>query len=154
MLCLGIRRRLQRSGIPRVTFTQPEVAVVGLQAAECAGTRNRVTTIDHAHLDRAIAEDATVGFTQIITDHRGRLLGATIVGPRAGETIGEVTLAIANGLTATEITNTMHPPTFNDGLWNVCVEITRAGLGRGVKRARLRALVAIQRIRTRPTHRS
>ncbi len=114
-----------------------------------------MTTIDHAHLDRAIAEDATTGFTQIITDHRGRLLGATIVGPRAGETIGEVTLAIANGLTATQITNTMHPyPTFNDGLWNVCVEITRAGLGRGVKKAGLRALVALQRIRTRSTHRA
>ena len=55
--------------IPRVTFTQPEVAAVGLQASDCAGTRNRAGTLYHTHLDRAIAEGATSGFTQAITDH-------------------------------------------------------------------------------------
>lgn len=80
---LGLRRRMDTRVIPRVTFTQPEVAAVGVQAAECVGTRNRVVTIHHAHLDRAIAEGATSGFTQIITDRGGRILGATIVGPSA-----------------------------------------------------------------------
>lgn len=147
---LGIRRRINRDTIPRVTFTQPEVATIGVQAGDCPGTANRITTIEHADLDRAIAEDATSGFTQIITSRSGRILGASIVGPRAGETLGEVSLAIANGLKASQVTNAMHSyPTYNDGVWNACVEITRADLGGGAKKAGLLALVWLQRFRTR-----
>lgn len=77
------------------------------------------------------------------------------MGPRAGETLGEVTLAITHGLTASQVTNTMHAyPTFNDGLWNACVLITRRGLGQGLKKTGLNALVAIQRFRTRSVNRT
>ncbi|MEO7587475.1 MAG: FAD-dependent oxidoreductase [Arachnia sp.] len=149
---LGLQRRMNTGVIPRVTFTQPEVAAVGLQASDCAGTRNRVVTLHHTHLDRAIAEGATSGFTQVITDPRGRILGATIVGPRAGESLGEVTLAVANKLTASQVTDTMHAyPTFNDGFWNACVEITRTRLGSGWKKHGIRALLAVHRRRSRPS---
>lgn len=123
---------------------------MGLQASDCVGTANKVVTIQHRHLDCAIAEGDTSGFTQVITDRRGRILGATIVGPRAGESLSEVTLTVANGLTANQVTNTTHAyPTFSDGFWNACVEITRIQLGGGWTKYGIRALLAVRRLRSR-----
>lgn len=147
---LGLRRKVDRRVIPRVTFTQPEVAAVGLQAADSVMSQHRVVTVDHRHLDRAIAESATVGFTQIITDRAGVLLGATIVGPRAGESLAEVTIAVKNRLTATQIAGTTHPyPTFNDAVWNACVSIVRDRLSDGSLRRVIGTMFAIRRARMR-----
>ena len=147
---LGLRRKVDRRVIPRVTFTQPEVAAVGLQAADSVASQHRVVTVDHRHLDRAIAESATVGFTQIITDRAGVLLGATIVGPRAGESLAEVTIAVKNRLTASQIAGTTHPyPTFNDAVWNACVSIVRDRLSDGLLRRVISTMFAIRRARMR-----
>ena len=147
---LGLRRKVDRRVIPRVTFTQPEVAAVGLQAADSVMSQHRVVTVDRRHLDRAIAESATVGFTQIITDRAGVLLGATIVGPRAGESLAEVTIAVKNRLTASQIAGTTHPyPTFNDAVWNACVSIVRDRLSDGLLRRVINTMFAIRRARMR-----
>jgi len=118
---LGVRRKVDLSAVPRVTFTDPEVAAVGVSTdRERDGLR--VLDWSHGHVDRAVAEGATNGFARLAVDKRGRLLGATVVGPRAGETLGELTVAITRGLSTRDLAGVTHPyPTYNDGPWNAAI---------------------------------
>ncbi|TDW28728.1 dihydrolipoyl dehydrogenase family protein [Cryobacterium psychrophilum] len=130
---LGLTRRVDTTAIPRVTFTHPEVGAVGLQFADVGTTGHRVVTRDHAHVDRAVTEARQDGYTQLIVDKRGRVLGGTVVGPRAGETLGEISLAVKNRLSTSDIAGTTHAyPTYNDGLWNVALADVRDRLGSGL----------------------
>ncbi|WP_255454960.1 hypothetical protein [Cryobacterium adonitolivorans] len=82
----------------------------------------RIVTVEHELVDRAVTEAQTGGYTQLVVDGRGRLLGGTVVGPRAGETLGEITLAVKNRLTTGDIAGTTHAyPTHSDGLWNAAI---------------------------------
>jgi pyruvate/2-oxoglutarate dehydrogenase complex dihydrolipoamide dehydrogenase (E3) component len=86
--------------VPRVTFTDPELAQVGLTEAQ-AHDRNlavRVLRWPCHENDRAQAERETLGHIKVVTDRNGRILGATIVGTGAGELITTWTLAIAQSL--------------------------------------------------------
>ena len=142
---LGLRRKVETRVIPRVTFTAPEVAAVGVQAEHADPRRHRVVTWDHRHSDRAITESATAGYTRVVVDRRGRILGGTIVSPRAGETVGELALSVKAGLTTSTLAGTTHPyPTFNDPLWNAAVADVRHRLGRGAAGAAVRGLRAIR----------
>ncbi|MCY7412521.1 MAG: FAD-dependent oxidoreductase [Salinibacterium sp.] len=130
---LGLRRQAETRVIPRVTFTSPEVAAVGLEASSADLRHQRVITRLHDHSDRAIAESNTAGYTEIVVGRRGRILGGTIVGPRAGETVGELALAVHAKLSTSALASTIHPyPTYNDPLWNAAVSDVRYRLGRGV----------------------
>lgn len=146
---LGLRRSTEGLVIPRVTFTQPEVASVGVTSPTEQTDRGlRVVTIHHGELDRAVTEDDTDGYSQLVLDRRGRVVGATIVGPRAGESVGEATLAIQNGLRAPAIASTTHPyPTFNDGLWNSAIQDVQRQLRRPLVRAGIGLLLRLQRLR-------
>ena len=75
--------------VPRVTFTDPELAQVGLTEDEAKGRGRpiRVLRWPYHENDRAQAECATVGHIKVVTDRRGRILGASIVGAGAGELI-------------------------------------------------------------------
>ena len=83
--------------IPRVTFTDPELAQVGLTEAEARarGFAIRVLRWPYHENDRAQAEGETAGHIKVVTDGRGRMLGATIVGAGAGELIATWALAIS-----------------------------------------------------------
>ncbi len=117
---LGLKRRI-RTTMPRVTFTSPEVAAVGLTTAD-SSPMHRVRTVLHAHIDRAVAEDNTDGFTRLIVNRRGKILGGTIVGPRAGESLAELTLAVQKGMSTSDLAGTTHPyPTYSDGVRHVAV---------------------------------
>ncbi|MBG6240182.1 pyruvate/2-oxoglutarate dehydrogenase complex dihydrolipoamide dehydrogenase (E3) component [Mycetocola sp. CAN_C7] len=143
---LGLRRSVENRAIPRVTFTSPEVAAVGLQPATADPGRHRVVTWEHTHSDRAVTESDTDGFTQIVVDRSGRILGGTVVGPRAGETIGELTLAVKRTLSTSALAGTTHPyPTFNDPLWNAAVSDVRQRLKGGPVGAAIRMLVRVRR---------
>jgi pyruvate/2-oxoglutarate dehydrogenase complex dihydrolipoamide dehydrogenase (E3) component len=86
--------------VPRVTFTDPELAHVGLTEAQ-AHDRNlavRVLRWPCHENDRAQAERETLGHIKVVTDRNGRILGATIVGAGAGELITTWTLAITQSL--------------------------------------------------------
>ena len=86
--------------IPRVTFTDPELAHVGL-SEEAARQRSRTIRVlrwPYHENDRAQAERETNGHIKVITDKKGKVLGATIVGACAGELITAWTLAIGQGL--------------------------------------------------------
>jgi pyruvate/2-oxoglutarate dehydrogenase complex dihydrolipoamide dehydrogenase (E3) component/uncharacterized membrane protein YdjX (TVP38/TMEM64 family) len=97
--------------IPRTTFTEPEVATVGLTEADAAqqGIAVDVTRFPLHELDRAIVESAEQGFVKVLTQPGGdRILGATIVGEHAGELLAEFVLAMKWGLGLGRIFATIH----------------------------------------------
>jgi pyruvate/2-oxoglutarate dehydrogenase complex dihydrolipoamide dehydrogenase (E3) component len=92
--------RARYDAIPWVTFTDPELAHVGLSEAEASKRKYkfRVLRWPYHENDRAQAERATDGHIKVVTTRRGRILGATIVGQNAGELIATWTLAISQRL--------------------------------------------------------
>jgi pyruvate/2-oxoglutarate dehydrogenase complex dihydrolipoamide dehydrogenase (E3) component len=97
--------------IPWCTFIDPEVARVGLneQEARAQGVAFEVTRFEMRELDRAIADSATAGWVQVLTEPgRDRILGATIVGAHAGELLAEYVLAMKQGLGLNKILSTIH----------------------------------------------
>jgi len=97
--------------IPRVTYTDPEVASVGLTEAEAAerGIAVTVTRYDLEDLDRAIADGHPGGFVKILTaPGKDRILGATLVGDHAGELLAEVVLAMKHKLGLNKLLGTIH----------------------------------------------
>jgi pyruvate/2-oxoglutarate dehydrogenase complex dihydrolipoamide dehydrogenase (E3) component len=103
-----------------VTFTDPEVAQVGLSekaAREQLGETISVTTWDIARVDRAKCDDDEDGFIKLVSNRRGVLIGATIVAGRAGEMSGELSLAIAKGLSVGDVATAVHAyPTYATAL--------------------------------------
>jgi dihydrolipoamide dehydrogenase len=104
--------------IPGVAYTHPEVAWVGLgeDEAKKAGRKVEVAKFPWAASGRAIANGADHGFTKLVFDaETHRIVGGAIVGPNAGDMIGEVALAIEMGADATDIGKTIHPhPTLGE----------------------------------------
>lgn len=155
---LGVRRKVHMSAVPRVTFTAPEVAVVGTGTGSSGGSSKlRIICISHADLDRAITANETNGFTKLAIDGQGKIVGATVVGPRAGETLGELSLAVHRKLRTRDVASVTHAyPTYNDAVWNAAVADVRRDLATPVMRcvtgtaASLRRLwVTLRQLRTR-----
>ena len=115
---------------PAVTYTDPEVARVGLneQEARERGVAHEVTRYPLAELDRAIADGAEAGFVKVLTmPGRDRILGATIVGARAGDMLSEFTLAMRHNLGLKAIFATIHPyPGWSDAVRATAGEWRRA----------------------------
>jgi pyruvate/2-oxoglutarate dehydrogenase complex dihydrolipoamide dehydrogenase (E3) component len=103
--------------IPRVTFTDPELAHIGLtdeQAAQRHGAI-RVLRWPYYENDRAQAEHETRGHIKVVTDKKGLILGVTIVGAAAGEQITTWTLAINHGLNIRAFAEIVVPyPTYSE----------------------------------------
>jgi pyruvate/2-oxoglutarate dehydrogenase complex dihydrolipoamide dehydrogenase (E3) component len=144
---LGLRRSVDVATIPRVTYTQPEVAAVGVGADQADASRGLTArTVSHDDVDRAIAEGHVNGFTRLILDHRGRIVGATVVGPRAGETLGELVLAASRGLRTRDLAAAMHPyPTYNDGPWKAAIADAQHRLTTRTPATTIRTLAATRR---------
>lgn len=103
--------RAKTSGlvIPWATYTDPEVAQVGVTAAEAARQGLASIEIDFATLDRAILEGVDKGFARAYYDSKGRIHGATLVAPRAGDLIGELILAVTQQMTLGQLASAVHP---------------------------------------------
>ncbi len=126
---LGLRRTVDTATIPRVTFTQPEVAAFGVSPQRAAAKGLIVRDIGHDQVDRAIAEDLTRGITRLVLDRKGRVVGACIVGPRAGESLAELVLAARHSLHARDLAAAMHAyPTYADGVWKAAIAQVQDGL--------------------------
>lgn len=100
------------SATPRVTFTDPQVAAVGMteDEARAAGIRTKVAALPMEYLPRAIVSERRQGLIKLVADAESDvLLGAHILGPNAGDVIGEATLAIRFGLRVQEVVSTLHP---------------------------------------------
>lgn len=105
--------------IPRVTYTDPEVASIGLSEKEANQHYNIATyTVPFSKVDRAITTGQTEGFVKIVTKKwSSKILGCTIVGPRAGEMLGEISLAMHAGIPLRKLSALIHPyPTYNGAL--------------------------------------
>jgi pyruvate/2-oxoglutarate dehydrogenase complex dihydrolipoamide dehydrogenase (E3) component len=113
----GMDVRADHSAVPRVTFTDPEVASVGLSeaAARARGLDVVVATADPAETARGYIHDFHGGVIKLVADReRGALIGATLVTPRAGEILGELVLAIKLGTPLSMLADVIHPfPAFN-----------------------------------------
>jgi dihydrolipoamide dehydrogenase len=106
--------------IPGVAYTHPEVAWVGVgeDEAKKAGRKVSAAKFPWAASGRAIANGADYGFTKLVFDaETHRVIGGGIVGPGAGDMIGEVALAIEMGADAVDIGKTIHPhPTLGESI--------------------------------------
>jgi dihydrolipoamide dehydrogenase len=116
----GQKAHFDASVIPGVAYTHPEIAWVGLgeDEAKKTGRKVEVARFPWAASGRAIANGADYGFTKLVFDaETHRIVGGTIVGPSAGDMIGEICLAIEMGADAIDIGKTIHPhPTLGESI--------------------------------------
>lgn len=118
-ICFKMPAKINYSALPWVTYSDPELANVGLthkQAVEKYGDTN-IKTISwpFEENDRAQCEKSTAGLIKITATPKGKILGAAIVGPHAGELIGVWGLAITKGMKLKDITGMISPyPTFGE----------------------------------------
>jgi mercuric reductase len=108
----GNGRRYDLSALPKVTFTDPAVASVGLteDQARAEAIEPLASKLALQHVPRALAARDTRGFVKLVADARTKkLIGAHILAAEAGEMITEPTLAIKFGLTIEDLTSTFHP---------------------------------------------
>ena len=109
--------KVDDKAVPWVTYTDPELAHVGLSeaAAQEKGVEVTAVTFDFAENDRARAERATDGFIKAVIGRKGRIVGATIVGRHAGELILPWVLAVQKGLKVSDMASIIAPyPTLGE----------------------------------------
>jgi len=113
----GLPAKTRTDHIPYATYTDPEIAQVGLTEAaarEAHGAALEVVRFEYHHNDRAIAERETTGLIKVMVV-KGRPVGASIVGHQAGELISLWSLVIANGLKMKHVANMVAPyPTIGE----------------------------------------
>ncbi len=121
MLSRGLfyKKIQERSKIPRVIFTDPEVSSIGLteqEAIEKYSVKNiRTYMVPLSECDRAICDDRTDGFVKFVTKGLScKILGATIVGPCASEMLVEISCAMRDGVSLRKLSTLIHPyPTYS-----------------------------------------
>ena len=130
-LFLG-RRRYSSLTIPRCTYTTPEIAHVGVSAAESASNPDRYSTltVPFSDVDRALIENDQDGFVRIhLKRGTDQILGATVVHPQAGEMISTICLAMTQKLGLKKIAGTIFPyPTQSDALRKIGDQYNRTRL--------------------------
>ena len=105
-------RTLDLRAVPRVTFTSPQVASVGIGRHEALerGLDVDVSRLGLEHVPRALVEHRTDGWIQVVAEKgTGRIVGVQGVGPHAAEMLGEAALAVRLNLTIEQVTDTLHP---------------------------------------------
>lgn len=114
------RSKLSNLVMPWVTYTDPEIAHVGLYEHEARQQGIEVSTlhIPLSQVDRAIADGETAGFVKILhSKGKDKILGATIVARHAGEMISEITTAIVHNIGLSKLSSVIHPyPTQAEGI--------------------------------------
>jgi pyruvate/2-oxoglutarate dehydrogenase complex dihydrolipoamide dehydrogenase (E3) component/uncharacterized membrane protein YdjX (TVP38/TMEM64 family) len=114
------RQRASRLVVPWTTYTDPEVAHVGMSwdEAERAGSRVATFKVPLSDVDRAVLDGEVDGFCRVHVEPKsGRILGATLVARRAGDLIGEMAVAITAGLGLGALTHTIHPYPTQAEVW-------------------------------------
>jgi pyruvate/2-oxoglutarate dehydrogenase complex dihydrolipoamide dehydrogenase (E3) component len=135
--------------VPHVTFTDPEVAQVGLLESEA-----RMKHSDDVRtggwllnrIDRAVCDNDRDGFIKLVATKDGTLLGATIVGESAGETIIELVFALQKKMNVSEIASPIHPyPTYTSGVQMLATEMAMERALAGLSGKLIRAAVDFSR---------
>ena len=113
--------------VPRVTFTDPEVAHAGMtetEAREQFGRAVKVCRRALDHVDRAICENDKDGFIKLIAGTDGTILGATIVAGRAGEAITEIVVAMKQGMKLPDLAAAIHAyPTYSTPIQQMAADM-------------------------------
>jgi len=136
---LPAKTKIRYDSVPWVTYTDPEVAHIGMsedEATDAGGTTYRYEMDD---LDRAIVDGSAVGFVKISADRKGRVIGATIVAHGAGDLLMPLVLAKQHGLSLSKVNGTIYPyPTMVEGVKRASGEYMRSRLdtasGRALKK--------------------
>lgn len=136
--------KLDYSAVPWVTFTEPELARVGLTEAEARerlGSGVGVWRRDIGAVDRVIADGGPPGIVKIVTDKKGRVVGGHILAAHAGDMIGELTIALKHGLTVGQLGAVIHPyPTTAEAIKQAAEGRLKAGFA-GWKKDLVRRIV-------------
>ncbi len=109
---LGAGRKIDFTGLPRVTFTAPQVAGAGLTEtqAAAAGYEVEISVLPLSAVPRALVNHDTAGLVKLVAEvGTGRLLGASVLAEGAGDVIQSAVLAIRHGITTAELAATFHP---------------------------------------------
>ena len=135
--------------VPWVTFTDPEVAHVGLTEQEARakhGDRIQVHRWELGKVDRAVCENDISGFLKVITYQDGTALGASMVAARAGEAIVELVIAMKNKLKIADLAGTIHAyPTYSTAVQQMAADITVEHLLSGTSGKLIRGLSRVVR---------
>jgi pyruvate/2-oxoglutarate dehydrogenase complex dihydrolipoamide dehydrogenase (E3) component len=132
-----------RSSVPWAVFTDPEVAQAGLTEPEARRELRdiKIHRLPLERVDRAQTQGSTDGFLKLVSHADGKLVGATVVAPAAGETVNELSLAIDRGLTVADLASTIHVyPTFTFAVQQLAAEISLQAASSGAKGQLTRAL--------------
>lgn len=125
---LPINQKVNYEHVAWCTFTSPELATAGLtesEAREKFGDAIRVYRHDYAHIDRAKTQGNSLGLVKLICDSKGKVLGCSILGDRAGEMISEVQVIKTLGLNFAKLTRVIHPyPTYSEVLNKISKKVT------------------------------
>jgi dihydrolipoamide dehydrogenase len=117
-VAFGLKTHFDAKFVPSVAYTDPEIAWVGLSEQDAVSTGRSIKSAKFpwAASGRAIASGASYGMTKLVFDSEtSRIVGGVIVGPHAGDMIGEICLAIEMGADALDIGKTIHPhPTLGE----------------------------------------
>lgn len=116
---LNKKKKMSYKAVPGCVFTEPEVASVGMKEkqAKDAGINYKVGKFDFRGLGKAQAMGKLAGFVKVITDEKDVIIGAAIIGERAADMLGELTVACELGLTAEQVGEVIHPhPTLCEGI--------------------------------------
>lgn len=124
---LPIKKKVDYSHVAWCTFSEPELARAGLteqEAREKHGDSIRVYHQDYKNLDRAKTKEDDEGIVKIICDKKGKVLGASILGDRAGEIISEVQVVKTLGINFGKLTKVIHPyPTYGEILLKISKKV-------------------------------
>jgi pyruvate/2-oxoglutarate dehydrogenase complex dihydrolipoamide dehydrogenase (E3) component len=132
------RKKVSSLTIPWSTYTDPEIAHVGLYEKDAASQGLEVDTFvrNFRDVDRALAEGDTAGFVKIhVKKGTDKIVGATIIAGHAGEMIGEIAVAMAGGVGLKKLSGVIHPyPTQAEAIKQVGDEYNRTRLTPGLKK--------------------
>jgi pyruvate/2-oxoglutarate dehydrogenase complex dihydrolipoamide dehydrogenase (E3) component len=129
------RRRASALVIPWCTYTFPEIAHVGLSSDEARARGATAITVTLAAVDRSVVDEEPDGFLRVHHE-RGRVLGATMVAPHAGEVIGQIASLMRRGAPLDELSSEIFPyPTVAEALRKAGDAYRRTRLSPGVRAA-------------------
>jgi pyruvate/2-oxoglutarate dehydrogenase complex dihydrolipoamide dehydrogenase (E3) component len=107
-LIFKIPKKISYDVIPAVVYTDPEVAQVGISVEQCNKLKaGEIHQFEISELDRAVTDNNKTGVAKILTD-KGRIVGAHIIAPHAGEMIHELALAVQEKMKVSKITSLVH----------------------------------------------
>src|SRR6266571_1559038 len=143
------KKKVDYRVVPWCTFTDPEAARVGLTPGEAEKQYKQVRIVKFpwSQIDRAQAENETVGFIKLVlAGKKDELVGAHMVGARAGEMLGELSLALQHNLALKDIRDTIHVyPTMTTAIQQTAFEAYLESNAAANNRQRVRTILSLRR---------